>query len=154
LPARLIGDVRAVKKGKIVGAGLDALERLVGVITVKFDPSVVAEEGRADCAAEVEIEAPGLTPVSRLADETRTRNAAAADDAGKLDAIHDWARVGEGASGKGRERTEDRIAVEGAMARRRDLLPPDGGGREGGRARCIPLPESPGVSDRPNAGSP
>jgi hypothetical protein len=69
---------------------------VIGIIGVELDPAVSADERRADRAAEVEIKPGGLPPVRRLADETRPRNAAAADDTFSLHAIDDRTGVGEG----------------------------------------------------------
>jgi hypothetical protein len=93
----MIGDVRTVEEGKIVGAGLDPLEGVIGIVRVELDLAISAEQRRADRAAQIEIKAGGLPPVRRLADETRTRDAAAADGALRLDAIDDRAGLGGGA---------------------------------------------------------
>ena len=93
-----------VEKGKIVGAVLDALERLVGIVRPELDPALRAKQRRADRATKVEIEAGGLPPVRRLADEARARDAAAADDAAGLDALDDRAGVGGAESEGERER--------------------------------------------------
>ena len=105
----MIGDVRTVEEGKIVGAGLDPLEGVIGIVRVELDLAISPEQRRADRAAQIEIKAGGLPPVRRLADETRTRDAAATDDAGRFDAIDDLPRVGEGARGEreGEERRRD-----------------------------------------------
>jgi hypothetical protein len=83
-PARepMVGDVGAVEEEEIVAAVLDALERVIGIVRVELDPAVAANERRADRAADVEIKLGSLPPVGRLAEETRTRDAAAADDCG------------------------------------------------------------------------
>ena len=94
----MIGDVRTVEEGKIVGAVLDPLEGVIEVVRVELDLAISPEQRRADRAAQIEIKAGGLPPVRRLADETRTRDAAATDDAGRFDAIDDLPRVGERAS--------------------------------------------------------
>jgi hypothetical protein len=106
----MIGDVRAVEEGEIVGAVHDALEGVIGIVKVELDPAVSADERRADRAADVEIEAGRLPPVGRLADEARTRDTAAADDAGGLDAIDDRASLGEGARSE-REDERERCAT-------------------------------------------
>ena len=101
----MIGDVRAVEEEQIVGAVSDARERLVGIIRVELDLAFGPKQRRADRAAKVEIEA-GRRAVRRLADQPRTRHAAAADDAGGLDAIDDRTGVGEGTKSK-REHERD-----------------------------------------------
>jgi hypothetical protein len=113
----MIGDVRAVEKGKIVGAVLDALEALFGIVKVELEPALTADERRADRAADIEIKAGGLPPVRRLADEPRTRNAAAADDAGRLDAIDDRAGVGKGARGENKSEREGEGEGDAEVAR-------------------------------------
>ena len=76
----MIGDVRSVEEEQIVGAVHDACERLVGIIRVELDPALGPKERRADRAAKIEIEAGGRA-VGRLAEQARTRDAAAANDA-------------------------------------------------------------------------
>ena len=76
----MIGDVRAVEEEQIVGALSDTREGLVGIIRVELDLAFGPKQRRADRAAKVEIEA-GPRAVRRLADQPRTRRAAAADDA-------------------------------------------------------------------------
>ena len=115
----MIGDVRAVEKRKFVGAVLDPLERVIGIVSVELDLAISPEQRRADRAAQIEIKAGGLPPVRRLADETRTRDAAAVDDAGRFDAIDDLPRVGERASG---EREGDTQAPRWSRPSRRPLL--------------------------------
>lgn len=102
----MIGDVRTVEEGKIVGAVLDPLEGVIGIVRVELDLAISPEQRRADRAAQIEIKAGGLPPVRRLADETRTRDAAATDDAGRFDAIDDLPRVGGRATGEDERKGE------------------------------------------------
>ena len=60
----MIGDVRAVEKGEIVGAGLDALEGVIGIVRVELEPAVLGKERCADRAAKVEIEPAGPRPTA------------------------------------------------------------------------------------------
>src|SRR6202044_1654660 len=89
----MIGDVGSVEEEKVVGAVGDAREGFVGIISAELDPAFGPKQRRADRAAEIEIEAGGRTVV-RLADQARTRDAAAADHTGGFDAIDDRAGVG------------------------------------------------------------
>ena len=77
----MICDVRSVEEKQIVGAVSDARERAVGIIRVEFEPACGPKQRRANRAAKIEIEADGLAPIERLADEPGTRGAAAANDA-------------------------------------------------------------------------
>jgi hypothetical protein len=85
----MIEDFRAVEKGKIVGAVLNSLERLVRIVGVELDPPFRAKQRRADRTTEVEVEASRNSPVGRLPDEPGTRDAASADDTAGLDPIDD-----------------------------------------------------------------
>jgi hypothetical protein len=76
----MIDDVRSVEEEQIIGAVSDAREGFVGTIKMELDPALGPKERRADRAAKVEIEAGGRV-VGRLADQARTRDAAAANDA-------------------------------------------------------------------------
>ena len=76
----MIGDLRSVKEEKIVGAVGDARERAVGIIKVELDFALRPKHRRADRAAKIEIEAGGRL-VGRLADQSRARDAAAANGA-------------------------------------------------------------------------
>ena len=67
---------------------------------MELDPAVSTEQRRADRAAEVELEAGGRA-LRRLAEQARTGNAAAANDARGLDAIDDRPGVGERTEGEG-----------------------------------------------------
>src|ERR1700685_741719 len=96
----MIGDVRTVEEGKIVGAGLDPLEGVIGIVRVELDLAISPEQRRADRAAQIEIKAGAPPPVRHRADETRSRDAATTDDAGRFDAIDDLPCVGEGARGE------------------------------------------------------
>ena len=80
----------------------NALSEFVGV---ELDPPFGTEQRRADRTTEVEVEAGRKSPVRRLSNEPRTRDAAAADDAAGLDPIDDRAGVGERREGerKGRD---------------------------------------------------
>ena len=125
----MIGDVRTVEEGKIVGAVLDPLEGVIGIVRVELDPAISPEQRRADRAAEIEIKAGGLPPVRRLADETRTRDAAATDDAGRFDAIDDLPRVGEGAQARtsARARATPSCALEPSFETPASRAPQDEG---------------------------
>ena len=76
----MIGDLGAIEEEKIVGAVGDARERCVGIIKVELDFALPSKQRRADRAAKIEIEAGGRA-VRRLADQSRSRDAAAANDA-------------------------------------------------------------------------
>jgi hypothetical protein len=98
----MIGDVRSVQEEQIVGAVSDAREGLVGIIRMELDPAFGPKQGRADRAAKIEIEA-GRRAVGGPIDQSRTGDAAAADDTRGLYAINDRAGLGAGAKGE-RER--------------------------------------------------
>ena len=76
----MIGDIRAVEEEQIVGAVSDAREGPVGIIRSELDLTFGPEQHRADCTAKVEIEAGGRA-VRRLADQSRSRDAAAMNGA-------------------------------------------------------------------------
>ena len=126
----VIDDFRAVEKGKIVGAVLDALERLVGIVRLELDLALGAEQRRADRAAKVEVEAGGFPPVRRLADEARARDAAAADDAAGLDALDERAGMGGRRQGE-RDVAMQRKRLMGARSRLAAAAPPRASSRPG-----------------------
>jgi hypothetical protein len=90
----MIGDVRSVEEEQIVGAISDARKGFVGILRVELDPAFGPEQRRADRAAKIGIEAGGRV-VDGPIDQSRTRDAAAADHTGGFDAIDDCAGVGE-----------------------------------------------------------
>ena len=90
----LLEDFGAVEEGKVIGSAPRPVERLVGIVRAELDAAVGSEKRRADRAAKVEIEAGGLAPVGRLADQAWARDAAAADDAVGLDAVDDGSGMG------------------------------------------------------------
>ena len=92
----LIENFGAAEEGEIVRPVADAVEGRVEIVWMKFDPPFRPKQRRPDRPAEVEEKAGGAA-VGRLAEQPRTRDAAAADDVVRLDVIDDRA----GAHGAG-----------------------------------------------------